>query len=181
MSRLAVPDRDDVPEGSRKILDAVHDWLGVVPNAFRLMGSNPAVLRGYSVMNQVLMDTLDTKTLARIALAVAQLYSCDYLVSEQRYLALNVARMPPEEIELSRIGQASSARTKAVLAFALKVAGERGQISADDVEAIRNAGLSHAEILAVVGAVSLNVMTSLLCQVSKVEIDFPVLRCSEWI
>lgn len=179
MSRLAVPDRDDVPEGSREILDAVHDWLGVVPNVFRLMGSNPAVLRGYSVMNQALVDTLDTKMLARIALAVAQLYGCDYVVSEQRYLALNVARMPPEEIELSRNGQASCAGTKAALAFALKVAGERGQVSADDVQAVRNAGFSQAEILAIVGAVSLNLMTSLLCEVARVEIDFPVLRCSE--
>ena len=36
MSRLAIPARDDVPEASKPILDAVQKQLGVVPNMFRL-------------------------------------------------------------------------------------------------------------------------------------------------
>lgn len=181
MPRLAVPDRDDVPEGSRETLDQVHDCFGVVPNVFRLMGSNPAVLHGYTVMNQVIAGTLDKKMLARIALAVAQSYNCDYAISEHRYLALNIARMRPAEIELSRRGLASSPEVAAVLTFALRVADAGGRVSGGDVEAIRNAGFSQGETIAIVAAVALNVMVSLLCEVAKTEIDFPVLRCSERI
>jgi alkylhydroperoxidase family enzyme len=179
--RLTVPDRDDVPEESRETLDKVHDWLGVVPGVFRLMGSNPAVLHGYTVMNRVLANTLDSKMLVRIALAVAQSYRCDYAVSEHRYLALNIARMRPEEIELSRRGQASSPKAAAALAFALKVAGADGRVSGEDVVAIRRAGFGDGETVAIVAAVTLTVMVSLLCEVAKTEIDFPVLRCNESI
>ena len=46
MSRLAIPARDDAPEASKPILDAVHKQLGVVPNMFRLIAQSPAALRG---------------------------------------------------------------------------------------------------------------------------------------
>ena len=44
MSRLAIPARDDVPEASKPILDAVQKQLGVVPNMFRLIAQSSAAL-----------------------------------------------------------------------------------------------------------------------------------------
>ena len=44
MSRPTIPARDDVPEASKPILDAVHKQLGVVPNMFRLIAQSPAAL-----------------------------------------------------------------------------------------------------------------------------------------
>ena len=34
MSRISIPARDDVPEASKPILDAVQKQLGVVPNMY---------------------------------------------------------------------------------------------------------------------------------------------------
>jgi alkylhydroperoxidase family enzyme len=81
MSRLAIPARDDVPEASKPILDAVHKQPGAVPNMFRLLAQSRAALQGFSANNGALTKTLDVKTRERIALAVAQLNGCDYCVS----------------------------------------------------------------------------------------------------
>ncbi len=52
MSRLVIPSRDDVPEASRPILDAVHKQLGVVPNMFRLIAQSPAALEAFAANNR---------------------------------------------------------------------------------------------------------------------------------
>ncbi len=41
MPRVAVPGRDDVPDASKALLDAVHRRPGFVPGVFRLIGSPP--------------------------------------------------------------------------------------------------------------------------------------------
>ena len=70
MSRLRVPARDDVPEASKPILDAVNKQLGVVPNMFRLFAASPAALTGLTSLDGALSKTLDLKTRTGIALAV---------------------------------------------------------------------------------------------------------------
>ena len=72
MSRLAIPARDDVPEASKPILDAVNKQLGVVPNMFRLIAAQPGRAAGLRRQQRRAAKTLDVKTRERIALAVAQ-------------------------------------------------------------------------------------------------------------
>ena len=59
MSRLAIPARDDVPEASKPILDAVHKQLGVVPNMFRLIAQSPATLQGFTSNNAAFRGSFD--------------------------------------------------------------------------------------------------------------------------
>jgi hypothetical protein len=56
MCRLGIPGRDDVPEASRPILDAVHKQLGVVPNRFPLIAESQAALRGFTANNAAVRD-----------------------------------------------------------------------------------------------------------------------------
>jgi AhpD family alkylhydroperoxidase len=125
MSRLAIPSRDDVPEASKPVLDAVQKQLGVVPNMFRLMASSPATLQGFAANNTALGKVLDIKTRERIALAVAQVNGCNYCLSAHSYLGLNLAKLSPEEIRLNRKGSSGDAKANAAVQFAAKVAQAR--------------------------------------------------------
>ena len=137
MSRLAIPARDDIPEASKPILDAVHKQLGVVPNMFRLIAQSPAALQGFTANNGALTKTLDVKTRERIALAVAQVDGCDYCLSAHSYLGLNLAKISPEEVALNRKGESGDAKANAAVSFAAKVVRERGHIPAADIKAAR--------------------------------------------
>src|SRR5215813_13766654 len=176
MSRLAIPARDDVPEASKPILDAVHKQLGVVPNIFRLIAQSPAALQGFTANNGALTKTLDVKTRERIALAVAQVDGCDYCLSAHSYLGLNLAKISPEEIALNRKGESGDARANAAVNFAAKVARERGHITEADIKAVRDAGFSDGQIVEILAVTAENVFTNLLNVVADPDLDLPVVR-----
>jgi uncharacterized peroxidase-related enzyme len=179
MSRLSIPARDDVPEDSKPILDAVHKQLGVVPNMFRLIASSPAALQGFSANNGALTKTLDVKTRERIALAVAQVNGCDYCLSAHSYLGLNLAKISPEEVALNRKGGSADPKADAAVRFAAKVVRERGHVGDTDIKAVRDAGFNDGQIVEIISVVAENIFTNLLNVVAETDIDFPVVRASE--
>jgi uncharacterized peroxidase-related enzyme len=179
MSRLRVPARDDVPEASKPILDAVNKQLGVVPNMFRLFAASPAALTGLTSLDGALSKTLDLKTRTGIALAVAQVNGCGYCLAAHSYIGENLAKISPEEAALNRQGRSGDAKIAAALQFAAKVAQARGQVSGDDIAAVRKAGYSDAQIVEIVSVVAQNVLTNLINNVAQTDIDFPVVQAGD--
>lgn len=176
MSRLVIPARDHVPAASRPILDAVEKQLGVVPNMFRLIAQSPAALTGFAANNGALTGALDMKTRERIALAVAEVNGCDYCLSAHSYLALNLAKLGPDEVARNRRGGSADAKADAAVRFAATVVRERGHIADADVAAVRAAGFGDAQIIEIVAVTAENVFTNLLNTVAATDIDFPVVR-----
>lgn len=179
MSRIAIPALDDSPEGSKATLDAVNKQLGVVPNLFRLIGNSPTVLNGFTSFQSATSKTLDVKTRERIALAVAQVNGCGYCLSAHTYLGTNLAKISPEEIALNRKGKSGDAKANAAVAFAYKVAQERGHVSDSDISAVRAAGYTDAQLVEIVALVAENSFTNYLNEVAKTDIDFPVVKTDE--
>ena len=179
MSRLTIPALDDVPAASKPILEAVHEQLGVVPTMFRLIASSPAALQGFAANNGALSKTLDVKTRERIALAVAQVNGCDYCLSAHSYLALNLAKITPEEVALNRTGHSADARADAAVRFATKIVRERGHIADGDLKAVRDAGYSDAQVVEIISVTAENIFTNLLNIVADTDIDFPVVRARD--
>lgn len=179
MSRIAIPSREAAPAAAQPLLDAVEKQLGVVPNLFRLIAISPTTLQGYLGLSGALAKTLNVKTRERIALAVAQVNSCDYCLSAHTYLGLNLAKLDEVEIVLNRQGASSDPVANAAVAFAATVARARGQVADADVAAVRAAGFTDAQIVEIVGLVAENVFTNFLNNVAGTAIDFPVVHAAE--
>ena len=180
MSRIHTPATIyDAPQGSQHLLKAVEKMLGSAPNMFRLIGTSPATLEGYLGLNGALgKGDLNAATRERIALAIANYNGCDYCNSAHTYLGKNLAKLDDAEIEANRSGQSTDAKADAAVRFAVKVAQERGRVSAEDVVEVRNAGYSDAELVEIVGHVALNVLTNYINEVFGTEIDFPVFEAA---
>lgn len=174
MSRISIPTRDDAPAASHAILDAVNGQLGVVPNLFRLVALSPAALAGMTSLSGALAKALDVKTRERLAIATAEVNGCDYCLSAHTYLGLNLARLSPEEIVLNRKGASSDAKADAAVRFGAKVAQTRGKIAAADLDAVRQAGFTDAQVIEIVAVVAENFLTNLINNVADTDIDFPV-------
>jgi uncharacterized peroxidase-related enzyme len=179
MSRLTIPAREDAPEKSQPLLDAVEKQLGVVPNLFRLVGTSPAALEGYLGLNGALGRTLDAKTRERIALAIAEANGCDYCLSAHTYLGLNLAKIDDGEIALNRAGHSGDAKADAAIVFARKVLEARGRVSDAEIAEVRLAGFSEAQVIEIVASVALNVLTNYINNVAETDIDFPVVRAAQ--
>src|ERR1700729_4361023 len=140
MSRVTVPSRDSAPAASQPLLDGVHKKLGVVPNVFRLAALSPAALEGFLGLNGALSKALDVRTRERIAIAVAEVNGCDYCLSAHTYLALNLAKISPEDAALARKGSSTDAKAGTAVSFAVLVAGTVGGVSDADIAAVKAAG-----------------------------------------
>jgi uncharacterized peroxidase-related enzyme len=179
MSRLAIPARDDLPEASKPILNAVEAKLGTVPDLLRLVATSPAALEGFIANSGALGRTLDVTTREGIALAIAQVNGRDHYLPAHSYLGLSLAKLAPEEIALDRKGASGDPKADAAVRFAVKVATLRGHGDSAEIAAVRDAGFSDAQIVEIVAVAAENVFTNLLNEVAKTEIDLPVVRAAE--
>jgi uncharacterized peroxidase-related enzyme len=176
MSRLHTPvSVAAAPEGSRASLSAVGKSLGSVPNLFRVVGNSPAALKGYLGLSHSLAGAkLDARTQERIALVVAEINGCNYCLSAHTYLGRHVAGLDDAEMTANRNGASNDIKADAAVRFAAQLVRARGHVSDAQLEAVRAAGYSDAEVVEIVLAVALNTFTNYLNEVAGTEIDFPL-------
>lgn len=176
MSRISIPATiAAAPAASQPMLEAVKKQLGIVPNLFRLVSNSPAALEGYLGMSGALgKGALPAPTRERIALAVAEINGCNYCLSAHTYLGKNLAKLDDVEMTANRNGASNDPMANAAVAFAAKVARQRGHVGAEDVIAVRSAGYDDAQIIEIVLHVALNTWTNYINEVAQTEIDFPV-------
>ncbi len=175
MNRLTIPTLEQSPAASRPLLDAVNKQLGVVPNLFRLIGTSPAALEGYLGLSKALgKGSIDAATGERIALAIAEVNQCGYCLSAHTYLGKNLVKLDDAEIAANRAGGSGNAKADAAVRFAVQVARARGHVADAEVQAVKAAGFSEAEIIEIVLHVALNTWTNYINEVARTTIDFPV-------
>ena len=175
MSRLHIPESiDAAPVASRAWLEAVKKQIGSAPKLFRLVSNSSAALEGYLGMSGALAKGgLPAATRERIAIAVAEINGCNYCLSAHSYIGKNMAGLDEAEIAANRAGASNDPKADAAVRFAAKVAHARGQVSDDDVRAVRLAGYDDAQIVEIVQHVALNTWTNYMNEVARTEIDFP--------
>jgi uncharacterized peroxidase-related enzyme len=176
MSRIPTPATiEAAPAASQPLLQAVSKQLGSVPNLFRMVANSPAALEGYlGLFGALGKGSLGAATGERIALAIAEINQCGYCLSAHTYLGKKLARLDDAEIAANRGGTSQDAKADAAVRFAVKVALQRGHVSDEDLQAVRTAGYSDAQIIEIVQHVALNTWTNYMNEVAKTDIDFPV-------
>ncbi len=178
MSRIVIPATiEAAPVGAHALLEAVKKQMGSVPNLFRLVATSPAALEGYLGLNGALTKgALNAATRERIALAVAEINGCNYCLAAHSYIGKNMAKLDETEIAANRSGHSRDAKADAAVQFAAKVAAERGAVAKADVDAVKAAGYSDAEMVEIVAHVALNTLTNYINEVFKTEIDFSAVK-----
>ena len=176
MLRIPTPSSvETAPEASRPLLQAVQKMLGSVPNLFRLVSNSPAALEGYLGMSGALSKgSLPAPTRERIALAIAEVNGCSYCLSAHTYLGKNLAKLEEAEMSANRDGSSNDPKAAAAVRFAVRVARERGHISSEDFQAVKQAGYDNAQIIEIVQHVALNTWTNYINEVAATEVDFPL-------
>lgn len=173
MSRLnAVTNEAATPE-QQALLSAVQAQLGLVPNFIRVFANSPAALRAFlGIFGIAGEGSLDPQTRERIALALAQQNSCEYCLSAHTALGRN-AGLSDSEIAANRAGTSQDAKAAAAVTFARALVDNMGDVTTAEIQAVRDAGYSDAEIVEIITHVGLNVLTNVLGKASRIDIDFP--------
>lgn len=172
MARIASLKPEQVPAESKQTLDTFSKNLGFTPNMMTAFAASPIAFNAWAALRASLSKALDLKTRESISLAVSEVNGCNYCLGVHTFGAAH-AKMSPEDIILARKGRANNPKTDAAVQFAKKVIETRGQVGDDDVNAVRNAGYTDANIIEMVTLVSVYSLTNFFNNVFEPENDFP--------
>jgi uncharacterized peroxidase-related enzyme len=173
MSRLTTPTPEDIPAGTQGILDGIRKQFGFAPGMFTTLAANPAVLEIVMSLQGSIAHLLDAKTRHTIALAVSQSNGCNYCQALHTFVSSEFGGMSTDDVELARTGSSTDPRRAAVALFVQRVIETRGQVGDPDIAAVRAAGYSDADILAIVTIAVVFLLTNYLNNVNQTVVDVP--------
>ena len=173
MARTAAQQPEQVPAASQATLDAFTKNIGFTPTMMASFAQSPIAFNAWATLLGSLSKALDVKTRDSIGLAVSEVNRCNYCLTVHSFTAEHMAKMPADEIILARKGHASDPKRDAAVQFARKVIETRGNVTDADLEAVRDAGYTDANITEIVALVAMFSLTNFFNNVFDPEKDFP--------
>lgn len=173
MSRIHSVNPASATQEQKDLLDAIQAQLGMVPNFLKVFANSPAALRAFLGLHGIANSgSLDPRTRERIALAVAQHNTCEYCVSAHTALGRH-AGLSHSEMEANRAGTSEDTKAATAVKFSQSLVEHKGNVTTAEIQDMRNAGYSDADIVEVITHVGMNFLTNILGKASRVDIDFP--------
>ncbi len=159
-------------------LAGVKKMLGSTPNLFTTLAHSSAALGYYLSGIAALGSTKISGALReQLSLTVAGSNSCDYCASAHTTLG-KMQKITESELTQNLNGMSTDSKTQAALTFARKIVELRGHITNGDMNDVRTAGYSDAEIVEIVAVVSQNIFTNYFNHIAGTEVDFPFVSTS---
>ncbi|GBD39166.1 hypothetical protein HRbin37_01433 [bacterium HR37] len=157
MPRLPIIEEHKATEEIKNIYATIKDELGFgfVPNLFKSMAINPAVLRGnWENIRLTLLNGLIPRTLKEIictAISAAKKNNYCLRIHLYRLSILGIDNEVLHGLQESSLDELSiPERDKLIIKFALKVALEPDLVTDKDFNELRDKGLTEGEILEVI-------------------------------
>jgi len=173
LPRINPVNRSSADAATGRLLDTVQKKLGGVPNLIATMANSPAVANAYLSFSQALSTgTLPNRLREQLALVVGETNGCQYCVAAHTALGKGAGLSEGETCDARR-AVAADDKERAALEFARTIVTDRGNVSDDDVHAVRQAGYTDGEIGEIVANVALNIFTNYFNHVAGTEVDFP--------
>jgi uncharacterized peroxidase-related enzyme len=173
MSRIPLVDPATTTGAVHDQLEQIRGAFGGVPSMFRAVATSPAALTSmWSAFGALGGGTLGPAIGEQIAVAVANRNACAYCLAAHTALGRK-AGVTREALTAAQTGTSDDAPTAALLTFALAVVEQRGQVSAADVQAVRDAGWGDEQVVEVIAHVALNLFTNYVNVALDVPVDFP--------
>ncbi|TYT25558.1 carboxymuconolactone decarboxylase [Luteimonas viscosa] len=176
MSRIPLIDPATTTPDRQALLSEIHAAFGATPNMFRTVANSPAALRAmWGAFGALGGGVLPARLGEQVAVAIADRNACEYCLAAHTALGRK-AGASAQEMSEAQDGRSSDPKTAAALRFALAVVERRGQVEADEVEALRVAGFDDGEIVELLAHVALNLFTNYVNVALGVPVDFPGVR-----
>ena len=178
MDLLQPIELDEATGEAKALLDGIRQRLPRVPNMLGILGHSPKVLGSYLDLSDAFNSQLPERLRDLITITVAQIAGGDYLLSFAHVLGKREG-LNDEQMSAARRGESSDVKTAAVLRFAAKAAREHGHVSEGDLAAVRDAGYTTAEFVAIVAYISFSVFRVYFNLLARTAIDFPIVKSAD--
>ncbi len=151
ISRFDVPELGDLPDDIRDTILAVQEKSGFVPNVFLAFARRPDEFRAFFAFHNALMDKSDGLSKAEremIVVATSATNHCLYCVVAHGAILRIRTKNPliADQLATNPAKADLTDRERAIVEFALRVAGDSAAITDDDIRAMRDRGFTDDEI-----------------------------------
>lgn len=176
MSHLTIKIPEQTEGHHKQMFDQIKGAFGVVPNMFKVIGNSEAALASmWGSFGSLGKGKINAKLGEQIAVLVADINRCEYCLAAHTVLGQK-AGATAAEMSAAQAGESADPRTQAALKFAGKLVRERAKISKADVQAVKDAGFSDAEVSELLAHVALNIFTNYTNVAFDVPLDFPKIK-----
>lgn len=165
ISALPLPDREDVPEGVRRLWDKSKEAFGFVPNVFVAQAYNGEQFQAWWNYFNLLVNKEGHLTNAErelIAVVVSGINQCTYCaVSHQAALRFYTGDpVTPDQVGVNWRQADLPEREAALAAYADKLTRTPAEVTPEDLAPLRAAGFDDHQILEAVQVVGMFNMTN---------------------
>lgn len=179
MTRLPLIDAADTTPERAAILGQIQGAFGATPNMFRAVANSPAALAAmWGAFGALGKGKLGARLGEQLAVAVAQENRCEYCLAAHTALGKG-AGLNEQTLADAQLGKSDDPKTRAALAFALKLVKERGKVHDDDLRSLRSVGFDDGQIVEILANVALNLFTNYVNIAFDVAVDFPAVPFSK--
>ena len=150
ISRFPVPALSDMPPDIRERILAIQEKSGFIPNVFLVLAHRPDEFRAFFAYHDALMDKPGNLTKAEremIVVATSNANQCQYCVVAHGAILRIRAKNPliADQVAVNYRKADITARQKAMLDFAMKVAFEAYAVGEDDFATLAQHGFDDVD------------------------------------
>jgi uncharacterized peroxidase-related enzyme len=177
MSLLKLPTEENVNDEVKEIFDEMKRTIGIVPNGMKLWSVNPRALKAqWSGMKSILSKNKeDQKLYTIIRYLASNENNCTYCIGLNGSMLINFYGMTEDALVAMQKDPSLAPldkKNRALLVFAMKSIKDADSVNADDIETLKQLGISEMEMFNIVLAASHMFVVNTLFKTFKVEPDY---------
>jgi len=163
-----------IPQKSQDILDHTQKQMGFVPNMYKTMAGNAALLEGYTAAYNSFRANSGFSSVEQevIFISVAYANQCEYCVSVHSFVADQWSKVPTEITDAIRNGQTLPDQKLDVLSkTSIAMTNSRGNLKQEEVDRFLAAGYAPAHLLGIIAAIGVKVMSNYSNHITHPSLD----------
>ncbi|WP_448702903.1 carboxymuconolactone decarboxylase family protein [Mucilaginibacter sp. AW1-3] len=172
MTTFAVPTRDEVAPANQTIFDNLQKALGFVPNLYAAIAYSANGLGKY-LAYQNAKTSLTNKEKEAVNLIVSQVNGCVYCQSAHTVIG-KMNGFTDEQVLDIRKGKSTDAKLNTLVALAADITKNRGNASAENVDAFFTQGYTKENLVDLILQVSDKTAMNYLHNLTQIPVDFPL-------
>jgi uncharacterized peroxidase-related enzyme len=175
MPRLPTIAVSEATGRTAELFSAVKRTVGKVPNSYIGIGANsPVALEAVlSLEASLKSSSLSATDIEVVKLVVSQTTGCDYCLAAHTLVGKKIGLDREAILALREARPSGDARNDALATFVLHLITTSGTVQSDVVAAVKQAGVTDAQIVDVTMAVASIAFTNLFNRINDTTLDFP--------
>jgi len=173
MANLKLKDNHVSPL-SQEIFDKTQKGLGFVPNMYKSMGNNPALLDSYTYSYNSFRANSGFNSVEQevVFLSVAYENNCEYCMAAHSFVGDMMSKVPAEVTNAIRDGkQISDVKLAALSTLTRSLTTNRGNVSQEEISEFLAAGYTVAHVLGIIAGIAVKTMSNYSNHNTNPEVD----------